>query len=629
MNAKANKKLSIEELGLLREKILASQDPDATRIIVCGGTGCRSAGSLAVADALTKELRRKKLKGKVALKLCGCHGCCEQGPVVVVEPHRIFCRNVGVDELEQDVRDIVEKTVIGGEPVERLLYQDPETEQQITQYDDIPFYSQQTRIVLRNNGKIDPNSIEDYIAEDGYAALAKVLTMEPEDVIDGIDRSRLRGRGGGGFPTGRKWTFCRNASDRDMRYIICNADEGDPGAFMDRSIVEGDPHSVLEGMIIGAYAISHGVSPAEGYVYIRAEYPLAVETLRNAITQAELLGLLGNNILGTDFDLHIKIMEGAGAFVCGEETALIASIEGERGMPRQRPPFPATSGLFSRPTNINNVETWANVPRIINGGPDWYAGIGTEESKGTKVFSLVGQINNSGLIEVPMGAKLRDIIFGIGGGVPNGKKFKAVQTGGPSGGCLPAQLLDLSVDYEELGRVGSIMGSGGMIILDEDSCIPDVARYFMQFMRSESCGKCAPCRLGTAQLCRILDDICSGRGTMDDLDLLEELSSSIKQAALCGLGQTAPNPVLSTLQYFRDEYVAHVRDKKCPAGVCPELTEYAILADKCVGCGACLRRCPTGAISGEKKQPHVIDNSKCVRCGVCADACKFDAVEVR
>ncbi|MFH1730945.1 MAG: NADH-ubiquinone oxidoreductase-F iron-sulfur binding region domain-containing protein, partial [Planctomycetota bacterium] len=499
MSANASDKLSIEGLELLRERIRASQDPDRARIIVCGGTGCRSAGSLNVADALAKELRRRRLKTKVALKLSGCHGFCQQGPVVIMEPHRIFYREVGMKGLTRDVRDIVEKTVLGGKPVKRLLYRDPATNEQITTYDEIPFYARQTRIVLGNNGKIDPNSIKDYVAVDGYAALAEVLTMEPEEVIACIDRSGLRGRGGGGFPTGRKWTFCRGAADQTMRYIICNADEGDPGAFMDRSIIEGDPHSVLEGMIIGAYAISRGVSAAEGYVYIRAEYPLAVQTLRTALEQAEELGVLGDNILGTNFSFHVKVKEGAGAFVCGEETALIASIEGKRGMPRQRPPFPAVSGLHGKPTNINNVETWANVPRIINGGPDWYAGIGTETSKGTKVFSLVGQVNNSGLIEVPMGTKLSDIIFGIGGGVLNGKKFKAVQTGGPSGGCLPARLLDLPVDYDELAKVGSIMGSGGMIVLDEDTCVPDIARYFVRFTRSESCGKCAPCRLGTAQ----------------------------------------------------------------------------------------------------------------------------------
>jgi len=583
MSVKRNGTISAEGLDVLRQEIRASRDPEQVRVIVCGGTGCRSAGSLQVADALARKLREKKLRGKVLLKLSGCHGFCQEGPVVLIEPHRIFYRQVGIGSLARDVRDIVDKTIIGGKLVKRLLYRDPSTQEPIADHGEIPFYSGQTRIVLRNNGKIDPNSIEDYIAVDGYAALAKALSMDPEEVIAWIDRSGLRGRGGGGFPTGRKWTFCRNADDRTMRYVICNADEGDPGAFMDRSIIEGDPHSVVEGMIIGAYAISRGISPAEGYVYIRAEYPLAVETLRTAIRQAEQLGVLGDNILGTDFRFHIKIKEGAGAFVCGEETALIASIEGKRGMPRQRPPFPAVSGLFGKPTNINNVETWVNVPRIINGGPDWYASIGTETSKGTKVFSLVGQINNSGLIEVPMGTRLYDIIFGIGGGIPGNKKFKAVQTGGPSGGCLPPELLNLPVDYEELAKVGSIMGSGGMIVMDEDTCVPDVARYFVDFTRRESCGKCAPCRLGTTQLHRILEDICSGRGTMADLGLLERLGLSIKASALCGLGQTAPNPVLSTIRYFRDEYVAHIRDKKCPAVVCEGLVD-----------APCKHACPAG-----------------------------------
>ncbi len=574
---------SVEALESVREEIRASRDPDATQITVCGGTGCRANGSLELAQALAATLAERGLDGKVQLKLSGCHGFCQQGPVVVIDPQGVFYGKVGCDDLEMDVREIVEKTVMKEELVERLLYRDPESGESIAQYDEIPFYARQTRIALRNNGKIDPNSLEDFIAADGYAALAKAILTDPEDVTDWIVRSGLRGRGGGGFPTGRKWGFCRNAADRSRRYIICNADEGDPGAFMDRSIMEGDPHSVLEGMAIGAYAMSAGICPAEGYIYIRAEYPLAVENVVQAIEHAEEAGLLGEKILGTDFSFHIKIKEGAGAFVCGEETALIASIQGKRGMPRTRPPFPANRGLFDKPSNINNVETWANVPRIVNGGPEWYAKIGTPTSSGTKVFSLVGKVKNSGLVEVPMGMSLREIVFDIGGGIPGDKRIKAVQTGGPSGGCIPAKLLDLPVDYEKLAEAGAIMGSGGLVVMDEDTCMVDIARYFVAFTQDESCGKCVPCRLGTKQMLQILNDIAAGKGRPEDLDLLEEIAQAVKLGSLCGLGQTAPNPVLTTLRYFRDEYESHIKRQHCPAVVCRGLVS-----------APCKHTCPAG-----------------------------------
>jgi len=623
------KLVSVEQLESLRERIRASQNPDRLRIIVCGGTGCRAAGSAAFAEALADALAEKKLDDTVELKISGCHGFCQQSPVVVVEPEGIFYREAGRKNLARDVRDVVERTILHGEPVERLLYRDPRTRKPIVHYNDIPFYARQSRVVLGNNGKIDPNNIEDYLAVDGYAALAAVLSMDPEEVIARhIKPSGLRGRGGAGFLTGDKWRYCREAADRSMRYIVCNADEGDPGAFMDRSIVEGDPHSVLEGMIIGAYAIAHGVSPAAGYVYIRAEYPLAVRTLRRAIEQAEALGVLGDNILGGDFSFHVTIKQGAGAFVCGEETALIASIEGRRGMPRSRPPFPAQSGLFGKPTNINNVETWASVPRIVRRGAEWYAGIGSGKSKGTKVFSLVGKINNSGLIEVPMGMPLRTIIEEIGGGVVGSKAFKAVQTGGPSGGCIPAQHLDIPVDFEHLSEVGSMMGSGGMVVMDEDSCMVDVARYFLSFTESESCGKCTPCRMGTQHLLRILTDITEGRGRQDDIDRLKRICRTVADGSLCGLGQTSPNPVLTTIRYFEDEYRAHIDEHKCPAGVCRELIEFEIDDAKCTGCGVCVLSCPVQAIRGEKKQPHVIDPNLCIHCGACRSVCRFDAVLV-
>ena len=574
---------SIDQLEELRREICSSRDPNQLRITVCGGTGCRANGSFELAQALANELATRGLKERVELKLSGCHGFCQQGPVVVIDPQGIFYRKVGLEDRDRDIRDIIEATIIHHRPVDRLLYDDPQSGKKIARYDEIPFYARQTRIALRNNGKIDPNSIEDYIAADGYAALSKVLSAHPDEVIDWISRSGLRGRGGGGFPTGKKWRLCRNATDRSMRYIICNADEGDPGAFMDRSIMEGDPLSVLEGMTIGAYAMSHGICSAEGYIYIRAEYPLAVDNVRHAIKQAEAMGTLGDDILGTDFSFHIKVKEGAGAFVCGEETALMASIEGKRGMPRSRPPFPANSGLFGKPSNINNVETWVNVPAIVDHGPEWYAGIGTSTSSGTKVFSLVGKVRNCGLVEVPMGISLREIVFDIGGGIPGDKRIKAVQTGGPSGGCIPAKLLDMPVDYEKLAEAGSIMGSGGMVVMDEDICMVDIARYFVEFTQNESCGKCVPCRLGTKQMLSILNRITGGQGKPGDIDLLGELGSAMKKGALCGLGQTAPNPVLTTIRYFRDEYEAHIKRGKCPAVVCRGLVK-----------APCSHTCPAG-----------------------------------
>jgi NADH-quinone oxidoreductase subunit F len=631
------------QLKELRERICSQRDPQQLRITVCGGTGCRADGSAELADAFRKELADRDLGERINLKLSGCHGFCQQAAVVVIDPQGIFYRRVGHDNREQDVREIVQQVASAGPAIERLLYEDPRNGEKIEKYADIPFYARQQRIALRNNGKIDPCDIEDFIAADGYAALAAVLSRPPEEVIKDIVKSGLRGRGGGGFPTGRKWSFCRGAADRSMRYIICNADEGDPGAFMDRSIMEGDPHSVLEGMSIGAYAMSRGICEAQGYIYIRAEYPLAVENVRRAIAQAEERGLLGKRILGTDFEFHVKIKEGAGAFVCGEETALIASVEGRRGMPRTRPPFPANRGLFEKPSNINNVETWANVPPILINGPDWYADIGTKSSPGTKVFSLVGKVRNSGLVEVPMGISLREVVYDIGGGIPDDKQLKAVQTGGPSGGCIPAAMIDLPVDYEKLAEIGSIMGSGGLVVLDEDTCIVDLARYFVEFTQSESCGKCAPCRLGTKQMLTVLERICAGEGQAEDIDLLVEIGTAVKKGALCGLGQTAPNPVLTTIRYFRDEYEAHIRDKHCPAGVCTSLLNYAIDTGKCVCCGRCAKECPANCISGKagkapakatdedrKKgkagEPFSIDQDACIKCGTCLESCRFDAV---
>jgi len=570
--------------------------------------------------AFKSELNARNLAEVVDLKVTGCHGFCEVEPLVVVRPGDIFYCRVSKD----DVAEIVDETVCAGRSVKRLLYSDTRTGEVCQTEGDVPFYRNQMRLLMSRNALIDPTNIDDYQAIGGYAALRTVLAeMTPDEIIEQIEKAGLRGRGGGGFPTGVKWQSCRNAHG-EPKYVICNADEGDPGAYMDRSVLEGNPHMVLEGMLIGAYAIGS----SDGYVYVRAEYPLAVKHLQIAVDQAREHGFLGRNILDSGFDFDIKIVKGAGAFVCGESTALMASIEGKPGEPRAKHIHTVESGLWGKPTNLNNVETWANVPVIINKGADWYASIGTEGSKGTKIFSLVGNINNTGLVEVPMGTPLRKIIFEIGGGIPNGKKFKAVQTGGPSGGCLPASLLDLPVDFDKLREVGSMMGSGGMIVMDEDACMVDVARYFVAFLRDESCGKCVPCREGLDQMYAILTDICEGRGKEGDIELLESLAETTAAASLCALGQTSANPVLSTLRYFRDEYEAHIKDKRCPGRTCKALITYSISEENCTGCDACRRRCPCEAITGERKEVHVIDPEKCIRCGVCMDVCKFDAVRV-
>jgi NADH-quinone oxidoreductase subunit F len=592
-------------------------DPDRPRITVCGGTGCHASGCKEVASTFEECLKSGGLTDRVDLVITGCHGFCERGPIVIIYPQGIFYQKVTPD----DVGEIIDTTVENGGIVERLQYKDPVTNEVKVHEEDIPFYQKQKRLVMGNNTSIDPTNIKDYIAVGGYSALAKVLALKPGAVIDEVKKSGLRGRGGGGFPTGLKWESTRNAQG-DVKYVICNADEGDPGAYMDRSILEGNPHSVLEGMIIGAYAIGAN----EGYIYVRNEYPLAVANITIAIRQARENGLLGDNIMGSGFGFDVKVNRGGGAFVCGESTALMASLEGKPGEPRAKYIHTSDKGLWDCPSNLNNVETWANIPLIINNGADWYSAIGTESSKGTKVFSLVGKINNTGLVEVPMGMTLREIIFDIGGGIPDGKAFKAVQTGGPSGGCIPESLIDLPVDYDRLTEVGSMMGSGGMIVMDEDTCMVDVARYFINFLMEESCGKCVPCREGLLRMGEILTDITEGRGRMEDLDLIQDLSEVLKDASLCGLGQTAPNPVMSTLKYFRDEYEAHIKDHKCPAGVCTELITYSIDAGNCTGCGLCLKKCPAEAIAGETKQPHVLDAGKCIKCGICYDVCKFDAV---
>ena len=609
----------VEELKLLREKLLKEKTESKKTVRICA-TGCRAKGA---GDVVKKfhELIDKKGEEKVEIRETGCHGFCAEAPVVVIEPEGIFYPSV----KEEDVEDILEKTVIRGEVINSLLWKDPATGERVKSEKNIPFYKNQTKFILDLCGKIDPQEIRGYILNDGYSALAKVLTsMTPESVIEEIRAAKLRGRGGAGFSTGLKWELTRKANG-DRKYIICNADEGDPGAFMDRALLEGNPHAIIEGMLIAAYAIGAN----NGYIYVRAEYPIAIKHLKLALKQAKELKLLGENILDTNFNFTITLKEGAGAFVCGEETALIASIEGKRGMPRPRPPFPAQDGLWNKPTCINNVETLANIPKIILSGAEKYKALGTEKSGGTKIFSLAGKVKNSGLVEVPIGTPLKKLVFDIGGGIPGGRKFKAIQTGGPSGGCIPAKYLDVPIDYETLTQLGSIMGSGGVIVLDDNTCMVDIAHYFLSFTQSESCGKCVPCRIGTKRMLEILTRIKEGKGKEDDLDKLIELAEIIKDSALCGLGQTAPNPVLTTIKYFRDEYEAHIKEKRCPAGTCRELIGYYIDENLCKGCGVCKKNCPLNAITGEKKKAHVIDQDKCIKCGICMDSCKFDAIIVR
>ncbi len=589
-----------------------------TQILLCAGGACISSGSESIRDAFHQELNAQGLDQEVAVITTGCMGMCEIGPMAVVYPEGIFYQKL----KPEDVEEIVSEHLLKGRIVERLLYKKASTEELVKLIGEIEFFQHQKKIALRNCGSIDPEQIREYIAVGGYEALGKVLTeMTPAKVLDEVKTSGLRGRGGAGFPTGLKWSFAAK-EESEQKYVLCNADEGDPGAFMDRSILEGDPHSVIEAMAIAGYAIGSD----QGYVYVRAEYPLAIERLNKAIDQAREIGVLGKDIFGTGFDFDLEIRMGAGAFVCGEETALMRSIEGYRGEPRPKPPFPAQKGLFDKPTVLNNVETYANIPYIITHGGAEFATVGSGKSKGTKVFALAGDINNSGLVEVPMGITLREIVYDIGGGIPNGKKFKAVQIGGPSGGCIPTEHLDTPITYESLPILGAIMGSGGLIVMDEDTCMVDLARYFMEFIQEESCGKCTPCRVGTKIMLHLLEKICHGEGTMEDLKQLEDLAPMIKQTALCGLGQTAPNPVLSTLRYFRDEYMEHIVDKHCRAGTCRALVKYVIDPETCKGCGLCKKKCPEAAISGERKQPHVIDPAKCIRCGACLEACPFGAI---
>jgi NADH-quinone oxidoreductase subunit F len=611
---------SFSELKQLQEKIKAGRDPQKPRITICVGTGCLAHGAMNVADAFREEIDRRGLSVKIDFRKTGCHGFCERGPMVIISPENIFYQHVSVS----DVGDILEKTIAKGEVLDSLLYANPHTSEKYVHEDEVPFYKLQTRTVFGMNSKVDPKDMEDYLAVDGYSALAKALAMKPEEIIREVVTANLRGRGGGGFPAGKKWEETSKATETP-KYVICNADEGDPGAYMDRSLLEGNPHLVLEGMIIGAYAIGSN----EGYIYVRNEYPLAVENINIAIKQAREAGILGENILGSGFSFDLKVNRGGGAFVCGESSALFASLEGRAGEPRAKYVHATEKGLYDKPTNLNNVETWANVPFIINNGGDWYAGIGTDKSKGTKIFSLVGKINNTGLVEVPMGTRMREIVFDIGGGILNDRKFKAIQTGGPSGGCIPEAYLDMPVDYDELTKVGSMMGSGGMIVMDEGTCMVDLARYFTNFLAGESCGKCVPCREGLQQMRDILVDITEGRGQEGDIELLESLGASIKDGALCALGSSAPNPVLSTIRYFRDEYEAHIKEKRCPAGVCKALITYSVDPDKCTGCTLCAKVCPVGAATGEKKKAHKIDPAKCTRCGACKESCQFDAIIVR
>jgi len=618
MIAIANKHLAgPEQLEQLREELRGERNSSDKCVRVCIGPGCAAKGAGKLHDLFVQAVGETGADVKIEVKGVGCHGLCERGPIVIVQPGDIFYQRVE----EPDVAEIFRETVLGGRVVERLLYDDPDTGAKVVRADEIPFYKAQKRVALAQNGVIDPGSIEDYISAGGYSALAKALTLEPEEIIRQVEQSGLRGRGGGGFVTGRKWRFCRQAAG-DPKYVICNGDEGDPGAFMDRAIMEGNPHSVLEGMIIGAYAIGS----SQGYIYVRNEYPLSVERLRKAIEQVRTLGLLGEDVLGSGFSFDIRINRGGGAFVCGESTALMASLEGRPGEPRAKYVHTVEHGLRDKPTNLNNVETWANVPVIIDRGSDWFASIGTEKSKGTKVFCLVGKIVNTGLVEVPMGITLRQIIQDIGGGVKDGKTFKAVQTGGPSGGCIPAEHLDVQVDFDELTQLGSMMGSGGMIVMDEDTCMVNVAKYFLNFLQDESCGKCTPCREGIAQMLAIVDRITHGEGRKGDVEKLEQLAELLEGTALCALGKTAANPVLSTIRYFRDEYDAHINEKRCPAKQCRGLFRYKIDPDECKACGICLKECPADAISGEKKVPHVIDQEKCTLCGTCWDKCPFSAV---
>lgn len=594
--------------------------PYEKEILVCAGTGCISSKSGEFVEALKVELAKNELTDKVNIVKTGCFGLCAQGPIVIIYPEAVFYHQVQAKHAKKIVSD----HLVNGKLVEKLLYHDNESKEIINKLMDTPFYHKQKRVALRNCGRINPEQIGEYIAFDGYQALAKVVNeYSRDDVLSTLETSGLRGRGGAGFPTFMKWSFAK-ASQSDQKYVICNADEGDPGAFMDRSVLEGDPHAVIEAMAIAGYTIGAN----QGYIYVRAEYPIAVNRLRIAIKQAREEGMLGKHILGSDFSFDLDLRLGAGAFVCGEETALLESIEGHRGEPRPRPPFPAVKGLFGKPTIVNNVETLANIPQIILKGPEWFASFGSEKSKGTKVFALGGKIQNTGLVEIPMGTTLREIVEDIGGGIPNGKKFKAAQTGGPSGGCIPQEHYDVPIDYENLKKIGSMMGSGGLIVMDEDNCMVDIAKFFLEFTVEESCGKCVPCRVGTKRLLELLDKITMGNGTLEDLDKMEELCHHIQENSLCGLGQTAPNPVLSTLRYFRDEYVAHVEERRCPSGVCKNLIQYRILPDKCTGCRACAKGCPVSAISGEVKQPHEIDQSICTKCGLCIDTCRYDAITV-
>lgn len=623
---------SLEELKVIREKMqdqvefrkehegeFPILDGYRKHVLVCGGTGCTSSGSKKILETLEREIEKHGLQNEIGIVKTGCFGLCALGPIMIVYPEGSFYSMV----KEEDIPEIVAEHLANGKVVTRLLYQETVAEDKILPLQETKFYKKQKRVALRNCGVIAPENIEEYIGTRGYEALGKVLTeMTPDEVIRVMLDSGLRGRGGAGFPTGLKWKFASGNRGNVQKYVCCNADEGDPGAFMDRSILEGDPHVVLEAMAIAGYAIG----ASQGYIYVRAEYPIAIERLEIAIKQAREYGLLGKDIFGTGFDFDIDLRLGAGAFVCGEETALMTSIEGNRGEPRPRPPFPAVKGLFERPTILNNVETWANIPQIILNGPEWFASMGTEKSKGTKVFALGGKIHNTGLVEVPMGTTLREIVEEIGGGIPNGKKFKAAQTGGPSGGCIPAEHFDVPIDYDNLMAIGSMMGSGGLIVMDESTCMVDIAKFFLEFTVDESCGKCTPCRIGTRRMLEILEKITKGQATMEDLDKLEELCYHLKENSLCALGQTAPNPIISTLRYFRDEYIAHIVDKKCPAGVCKDLLQYKINADKCRGCTLCARTCPNGAIVGSVKEVHMINQDKCVKCGACMEKCRFGAI---